>query len=164
MSEISVRPARPDEVGQAGEIAVAAYLADGLLDNADDYESHLRDAADRAANAELLVAVDDDGTVLGSVTVARYGTKYAQIARADELEFRMLATAVPARGRGVGELLTRAVLNRARELGCRRVVLCLVDANIKARRLYERLGFTRLPERDWSPVPGLRLLAFGLAP
>lgn len=162
MSEISVRPARPEEVGRAGEIAVDAYHADGLLQNADDYESHLRDAADRAAHAELLVAVDEDGMVLGSVTVARYGTKYAQIAELGEVEFRMLATAVEARGRGVGELLTRAVLNRARELGCRSVVLCLVDANVKARRLYERLGFTRLPERDWSPVPGLRLLAFGL--
>ncbi|MGH3948046.1 MAG: GNAT family N-acetyltransferase, partial [Pseudonocardiaceae bacterium] len=54
------------------------------------------------------------------------------------------------------------VLARARELGCLRVVLCLLEPNVKAQRLYARLGFDRLPERDWSPVPGLRLLAFGL--
>jgi ribosomal protein S18 acetylase RimI-like enzyme len=29
-----------------------------------------------------------------------------------------------------------------------------------AQRLYERLGFTRLPERDWSPVPGIDLLVY----
>jgi ribosomal protein S18 acetylase RimI-like enzyme len=29
-----------------------------------------------------------------------------------------------------------------------------------AHRLYERLGFTRLPERDWSPMPGIRLLVY----
>jgi hypothetical protein len=31
-----------------------------------------------------------------------------------------------------------------------------------AHRLYERLGFTRLPERDWSPVPGAELLVYAL--
>jgi ribosomal protein S18 acetylase RimI-like enzyme len=29
-----------------------------------------------------------------------------------------------------------------------------------AHRLYRRLGFTRLPERDWSPVPGTDLLVY----
>jgi hypothetical protein len=31
-----------------------------------------------------------------------------------------------------------------------------------AQRLYAELGFRRLPERDWSPVPGVSLLAFTL--
>jgi hypothetical protein len=31
-----------------------------------------------------------------------------------------------------------------------------------AHRLYRRLGFTRLPCRDWQPVPGLQVLAFAL--
>jgi hypothetical protein len=31
-----------------------------------------------------------------------------------------------------------------------------------AHRIYERLGFTRLPERDWAPIPGLDLYAFAL--
>jgi hypothetical protein len=29
-----------------------------------------------------------------------------------------------------------------------------------AHRLYQRLGFLRLPERDWSPVPGVVLLVY----
>jgi hypothetical protein len=29
-----------------------------------------------------------------------------------------------------------------------------------AHRLYERLGFTRLPERDWAPLPGVNLMAY----
>jgi len=31
-----------------------------------------------------------------------------------------------------------------------------------AQHLYERADFRRLPERDWSPAPGLMLLAYGL--
>jgi hypothetical protein len=30
-----------------------------------------------------------------------------------------------------------------------------------AHRLYLRLGFTRVPERDWDPIPGLTLLVYG---
>jgi hypothetical protein len=31
-----------------------------------------------------------------------------------------------------------------------------------AHRVYERFGFTRAPERDWSPVEGLVLLVYVL--
>ena len=31
-----------------------------------------------------------------------------------------------------------------------------------AHRIYQRIGFTRLPDRDWEPVPGVALLAFTL--
>jgi len=44
-----------------------------------------------------------------------------------------------------------------------RVVLCVIDGNEGAQRLYERRGFARLPERDWSPGPDVSLRAFRLA-
>jgi hypothetical protein len=31
-----------------------------------------------------------------------------------------------------------------------------------AHRLYERSGFRRVPERDWTPTPEVPLLAFRL--
>jgi GNAT superfamily N-acetyltransferase len=46
-----------------------------------------------------------------------------------------------ARGRQVGALLVQAVLDRAAVLGCARVRLDVVDGNVPARRLYERMGF-----------------------
>jgi len=33
---------------------------------------------------------------------------------------------------------------------------------LAAHRLYRRLGFVRVPERDWEPVPGVVLWAFGI--
>lgn len=162
MSEVSVRLARWDELERIGEIVFDAYVADGLLDEDRVYAKVLRDSASRFERAELLVAVDDDDTVLGSVTVAPHGTPYAQVAHEGEVEFRMLAAAVAARGRGIGELLTRAVIDSGREQGYRRVVLCVADANVRAIRLYRALGFERLPERDWQPHPSVRLAAFGL--
>lgn len=31
-----------------------------------------------------------------------------------------------------------------------------------AHHLYEQAGFGRLPDRDWSPEPGVTLLAYGM--
>ncbi|MGH3915494.1 MAG: GNAT family N-acetyltransferase, partial [Pseudonocardiaceae bacterium] len=79
-----------------------------------------------------------------------------------ELEFRMLAVDPEVRGRGVGEVLVTAVLRQATEVDARGVVLCSGERMHAAHRLYTRLGFRRLPERDWYPLPELKLLAFGL--
>lgn len=160
MSEFTIRAARPGEFQRIGELTVRAYRADGLLDLDFDYDRELADAERRAAHAELLVAVDSGGELLGSVTIAHPGTEFAELSRPGELEFRMLCTAPEARGRGVGEALTRAVLDRARELGCARVVLYSRDVMTTAHRLYARLGFTPIPGHDWEPAPGILLHAF----
>ncbi|WP_037304769.1 GNAT family N-acetyltransferase [Amycolatopsis orientalis] len=162
MSDLEIRPARVGELKAVGELTLAAYSADRVLVEGVGYAAELLDAARRAELAELLVAVDGDGTLVGTVTIARPGTAFAELSREGELEFRMLGVLPSATGRGIGEALTRAVIERARELGVDRVVLCSMVTMERAHRLYERLGFTRLPERDWEPHPGVTLVAFGL--
>lgn len=159
---VTIRVARGDEVERAGELTAAAYLADGFVQSEGSYRAVLVDARSRAREAELLVAVDETNRIVGTVTVTEPGTPYAQVSLPGELEFRMLGVDPSARGRGIGELLTRAVINRARHRGHHRVVLSSDEAMHAAHRLYRRLGFRRLPERDWSPTPGVQLLAFGL--
>ncbi|MFH8348073.1 GNAT family N-acetyltransferase [Streptomyces sp. NPDC018045] len=160
--DITIRPARPTEFERIGDLLVAAYAADGLLAfGADDpYAGKLREVAHRAEHAEVLAAVDADGAVLGAVTFAAPGSPYAETARPDEGEFRMLAVAPDGRGRGIGEALVRACMDRARSLGLSRMMLSAMPHILTAHRMYERIGFTRIPERDWSPVPGITLWAF----
>jgi predicted N-acetyltransferase YhbS len=164
VSDLEIRLARPEEFAAIGEVTVEAYQHGGFLShNAEPgYADKLRDAASRAEHAELMAAVGPDGTVLGSVTVARPGTCYSEVSREGELEFRMLAVSPSATGRGIGAALTNAVLDRARELGASRVVLCSLDIMTTAHRMYERLGFMRIPGRDWSPAPGVTLIAYAL--
>lgn len=158
---LTVRPARPGEVDEVGRLTVAAYTADHLVDPAGHYAAELGDASRRARDADLLVAVDPADTVLGTVTVCTPGSPLGEVSRPGELEFRMLAVSPAARRRGVGQALVAAVLHRAAELRAHRVVLSSAEHMSAAHRLYTRLGFTRLPERDWYPVPELLLLAFG---
>jgi hypothetical protein len=42
------------------------------------------------------------------------------------------------------------------------MVLSTDPRMVSAHRLYERLGFTRLPERDWSPMEGVHLRVYAL--
>jgi GNAT superfamily N-acetyltransferase len=157
-SGFSIRPALRDEFAGVGAITVAAYRAAGMARGA--YVAQLRDAANRAGEAELLVAVNGDGVVLGSVTFCPAGSSWREIARDDEGEFRMLAVDPRVQGRGVGQALIEACLDRTRELGFRGLALSTPRANGRAHRLYERLGFRRDPSRDWSPVPGVELVVY----
>ncbi|MFD0317218.1 GNAT family N-acetyltransferase [Streptomyces flavalbus] len=155
--DIQIRPIEPTEHTTLGDITATAYLDDGLLDfgESDAYLHELRDVTKRAASAEVLVAAAE-GRVLGGVTFVPGPGPMSDIARPGEAEIRMLAVAREARGRGAGEALVRACLDRARATdGCTGVVLSTQRTMRAAHRVYERLGFTRAPERDWNPLPEL---------
>jgi ribosomal protein S18 acetylase RimI-like enzyme len=158
----TIRLADPSEYAEIGALTVAAYVSEGLVPAGSSYDAVLRDAASRAEKAELWVAVDAGGDLLGTVTYCLPGSPYRELGRDDEGEFRMLAVSPAARGRGVGTALTRHCLDRSRALGFRAVVLSSSPKMAAAHRLYERLGFTRRPDLDWSPVPTITLLAFSL--
>lgn len=155
--DIEIRAADPSEYATLGEITAQAYLLDGLLTfgESDWYLGELRDVAKRAAAADVLVATLG-GEPVGTVTyVSPSGGLMAERARPGEAEIRMLAVAQAARGRGAGEALVRACVDRARATeNCTGMVLSTQPVMYAAHRIYERLGFTRAPERDWKPIPG----------
>jgi ribosomal protein S18 acetylase RimI-like enzyme len=159
---VIVRLAEPAELEAVGELTEVAYRADEFLDETDDYAAVLRDTASRRDKATLLVAVDEGGGLLGTVTFALAGTEYAQVAGPGEAEFRMLAVAPEARGMGVGERLTRECIRLAEEAGATALTLSSLPVMQKAHRLYDRLGFDRDPARDWEPFQGLQLLGYTL--
>jgi ribosomal protein S18 acetylase RimI-like enzyme len=158
---LAIRPAAAAEFAAVADICEAAY-APFLA--ADHYRAVLRDVAPRAAGAQLLVAADADrGDVLGTVTFVPDGGPLGEIAGPHEAEFRMLAVDPAAQGRGVGTALMRRVLDDSRARG-KTAVVCSSQPEMRAaHKIYERLGFTRAPARDWSPVPGVELLAFAIS-
>ncbi|MDL4819137.1 GNAT family N-acetyltransferase [Actinomadura opuntiae] len=158
---VTVRDARPHEYDLIGELTVEVYVHGGLVSPESSYVETLRNAADRAAKSQLLVA-EVAGEVAGAVAYCPPGSPYAELAGPDEAEFRMLAVLAKARGAGAGRALVGECTARARAAGLSGLRLS-TQANMQAaHRMYERLGFVRTPDRDWSPVPGLRLLTYSL--
>jgi ribosomal protein S18 acetylase RimI-like enzyme len=159
---LEIRPAEPAELPEVADLCVAAYAP--FLAGDGHYVAALRDVGRRASEAELLVAVEPDGDeVLGTVTFVPDGGALGEIAGPGEAEFRMLAVGPGAQGRGVGTALLRHVLDNSRRGAKEGVVCSSLPVMRAAHRIYERVGFERVPERDWSPVPGVELLAFAIS-
>ncbi|HEU5151520.1 MAG TPA: GNAT family N-acetyltransferase [Iamia sp.] len=158
---VGIRPATADDATAVGVLTEKVYRDGGYLDDDEAYVAQLLDGAGRVRDAVVLVA-ELAGTVVASVTVAEPGTPWAEIARPDELEVRMLAVAETARRRGIADRLMDEVEAHARRRGLAAVVLSTEPAMTGAHVLYERRGYVRHPERDWD-VDGFPLIAYRLA-
>jgi ribosomal protein S18 acetylase RimI-like enzyme len=88
--------------------------------------------------ARLLVARDPDraGEIVGSLTLVVFRIPTGLRAWIEDV-----VVDGSARGRGVGDALNRAALDRARAAGCRTVDLTSRPSREAANRLYQRLGF-----------------------
>lgn len=164
-SSVTVRPAQPRDYDDVARVTRNSYLAAGYFDDAKHpYMVRIQQVADRAALAPIWIA-ERDGQVVGSVTLALAGDEFADIARPDELEFRMLVVDPAVQRGGVGRALVQAIIAHARTLeGITGVSLTTGQDWHSAHALYESTGFTRAPERDWLiPETQIKLLVYRLA-
>jgi ribosomal protein S18 acetylase RimI-like enzyme len=99
-------------------------------------EEGLREIVASAAT-RLLVARDEDGAVVGSLTLALFRIPTGVRAWIEDV-----VVDEAARGRGVGEALVREALRLASEAGARSVDLTSRPSREAANRLYQRLGFS----------------------
>ncbi len=142
---VEVRDARPEEFNRVGELTVAAYRALPVDHLWGGYADEILDTAGRAKGADILVATLDD-IVVGAVTfVGNSDSSWSEWTHPGEVQFRLLAVDVEARGRGVGEALVRECVRRAAD---RPLVIHTTHWMAAARRMYERLDFERRPDRD----------------
>lgn len=86
------------------------------------------------------VAVDEDGTVYGL-----YILHPNNVGRCGHICNASYAVSRESRGRHIGEKLVRHCLQTAKSLGFRVLQFnAVVESNVYARRLYEKIGFSQL--------------------
>ena len=164
-----LRDALPGELAEVGEIRVSAYQAGGHMSPDSGYAPVLR-ALGSTGDGTVLVAVAvavavagaGGGQMLGTVMLQRWPDGGQVVASQDEAEIRALAVSPEGQGQGTGSALLRAAIERAKKAGVRHLVLLTQPDMQAAQHLYQKAGFRRLPDRDWSPRPGVTLLAYGL--
>jgi ribosomal protein S18 acetylase RimI-like enzyme len=166
MACVLIRDALPAELPEVGTMRVSAYTADGFMSPESEYAPELRELGADGLGS-VLVAVDDvpgtsKGRLVGTVMLQHWPDTGHVVLGPGEAEIRALAVAPQAQGRGIGTALLTAIIERAAKSGIEHLVLCTQPGMRTAHRMYERAGFGRLPERDWEPVPGLALLAYGM--
>lgn len=154
---------RPDEAEVVGRITLAAY--DRYGDIGGPYRAYLADPAARLGDSTaLLVAVDDEDRVLGTVTFVVPGDEDWEDTPAGngDAGFRVLAVAPEAEGRGAATALVDACIRRAQDRGAHRLLITSMDWMQRAHDLYQRrFGFVRRPDLDVR-FPSGRGVAFTL--
>ena len=100
----------------------------------------LEQLQDVVSNQTLLLARDDEGRILGTLTFVLYRVSSGVKGRIEDV-----IVDESARGKGVGEALVREGMRRANEAGVLMLELTSMPYRQAANRLYRRLGFVRKP-------------------
>lgn len=163
--DVRARLIRPEELEQVSELVLAAYRDDyeGL---GVDYLSEIADVETRAANHRVWVAEDTKtAELLGTITAPRGAELITAVSVPGEMDLRLLGVGQGARGRGIGGMLMAHCIKLAEIRGASQLVLETSPVMKNAWRLYDKLGFTRLTERDRDIVlddgAALTLLTYG---
>lgn len=98
-------------------------------------DEELKDIISSPATA-LFVARDDEGWIVGSLTLALFRIPTGLRAWIEDV-----VVDESVRGQGVGETLNQAAIDRARAAGARTIDLTSRPSREVANRLYRRLGF-----------------------
>jgi ribosomal protein S18 acetylase RimI-like enzyme len=85
---------------------------------------------------DLFIALDDSGIIVGMGTLVTFRIPTGRRAWIEDV-----VVDESARGQGVGDVLTRAMVDRSREFGAVTVDLTSRPAREAANRLYQRAGF-----------------------
>lgn len=119
--------------------------------------------ATAAAAAHFLVA-ERDGEVVGAVALLAPEEPSRAVAADGEAELARLVVAAADRRRGVGRALVQRCAELARENGWEAIALWSRPYQTAGHRLYESLGYVRVPERDGIDGTGFARLVYRLDP
>jgi GNAT superfamily N-acetyltransferase len=164
----AVRDARPSDRAGILALTLAAYeqyasaLSPPLWSM---YRQSIQATLGDVGPAVQIVA-EDRGVLVGTVLLFPAGALRATPGSAsitlEAPEVRLLAVAPAARGKGVGRRLMEECIRRARAAGASALTLHTADIMAAAVRLYERMGFARAPELDFSPAPRITVKGYRL--
>lgn len=161
---MEIRDLRPEEYEEGGRVTRLAYeeyaRASGSWEGWSEYLEELADIKGRADRTVVFGAFED-GRVLATATLEvdrTVGDDDAEVPPG-AVVLRMLGVDPSARGRGIGRAMVEESLARTLALGRQELLLRTHESMLPAVRLYETMGFERVPDRDMQMESGV-LIAY----
>jgi GNAT superfamily N-acetyltransferase len=164
----AIRDARPGDRGAIETVTLAAYEQYAAALTPPRWAMYRQSIQATLADVEpaAQIVAEDGGALVGTVLLFPAGAVMASRGGASITlecpEVRLLAVAPAARGKGVARRLMEECIRRARAAGAPALTLHTADIMAAAMRLYERMGFARAPELDFSPAPGITVKGYRL--
>jgi ribosomal protein S18 acetylase RimI-like enzyme len=154
-----IRAASDEDAGAVAALWTDAYVTLGVGGRGEPYSE--ADFAASARHGKVFVAESERG-LAGVVVLFGPEAPARVVAGPGEAELSRLAVAASERGRGVGRALVDLCERRARAAGWPAIALWSRAGQVEAHRLYESMGYRRVPQRDSVDATGLERLAFRL--
>ena len=158
-AQIILRPAGPKDAEAIAGLGSHVFSTSfGYSLPASDLDAYIEAAYSASAiasdlanpNIDIVVACDNQDHVMGFAQLTR-GTIEQCVAKADKpVELQRLYVNQEYHGRGVGKALVDRVQEIGREMGFKTIWLGVWEENLKAQKVYERLGFAKVGEHDFK--------------
>lgn len=155
-----IRLARRQDASAVTNLWTEAYVIEGKGGRALPYVE--ADFFETASHARIFVT-ERDAKVVGVVALSPPGAPGRAVARADEAELSRLVVSASVRRLGIGRELIDHCHALASTAGWSAIALWSRRYQRAAHRLYESLGYERVPERDRTDEGGHERLVFRLA-
>jgi ribosomal protein S18 acetylase RimI-like enzyme len=162
---ILIRNARPAELDNVSLLLKDAYQQYENIIHPEAWKSYLEDIMDvrsRLGKSDLIIA-ELNHRLAGAVTLYLDGShSFPEAWPKGWAVVRLLAVRPEYRGQGIGHALMEECIRRCRQAKIASIGLHTTEAMDIARQMYERMGFVRVPESDFHPVPGVTVMAYRL--
>lgn len=157
-----IRDVRPAELDETARLMVESYrqYANQIPEHLwKEYAEEIADVKRRLPFSDLIVA-ERAGRIIGAVTFYEDATQSEHEGWPEGFaEIRLLAVDPNARGFGLGRLLTEECIRRASMAGIKTIGLHTSRLMEVARDMYERMGFQRAPDYDFTPDEAVDITA-----
>jgi predicted N-acetyltransferase YhbS len=160
LDALKIRDARDADRAAIQSVTLSAYeqYAPVMAGMWRFYRENILSTLGDVKPAEQIVAENENG-IVGSVLLYPAGFEShapnGQVVRLEWPEIRLLAVTPSARGQGIGAALVQDCVRRARQSGATAITLHTTDMMKVAMRMYERMGFVRVPALDFRPAEGV---------
>lgn len=160
-----LREARSDELDEVSLLVRDAYRQYEDFFPPGAWKFYVEDMMDvrKRLNESQLIVAELEGQLAGTVTL------YLDAGHSSQegwpkgwAGIRLLSVHPAYRGRGIGRALMEECIRRCHNQGIATIGLHTTEMMDVARRMYERMGFVRIPEFDYYGKSGLVIMAYRL--
>jgi GNAT superfamily N-acetyltransferase len=159
VSTAHIREANAEDARTVTDLWTEAYVDEGEGGRTLPYAE--ADFTETFRRGRVFVA-ELEGAAVGVVALTAPGTPGRAVARAEEAELSRLVVSASARRHGIGRALVGHCHREARAAGWGAIALWSRRYQTAAHRLYESLGYKRVPEREETDRSGHARLVFRL--
>jgi ribosomal protein S18 acetylase RimI-like enzyme len=163
--KLLIRDVRLEELNEVSVLLGDAYKQYENLIRPEAWEHYQKDIIDvcsRLDESDLIVA-ELEGRLVGCVTLYLDAARtMPEVWPAGSAVIRLLAVHPAYRNRGIGRALMEACISRCRQAKIGSIGLHTTEIMDVAKKLYERMGFIRMPESDFHPTPEVTVMAYSL--